>query len=245
MPATKNNVKDKIWFRYSFENLLAWLFLYLVIGPFLEGIPFIAPTMNVFFGAILLFAVTAMNRESKMLKPAVIIMALTFSFYLLDLFEVINFSTLGLLILKTAYYFILVFSFTKYIFAHKRVDVHLICAALCLYLFVGLLWGGLYHLLELIVPNSFSGILLENATTMKQAGHFNYFSFITMSTLGYGDITPQTHQAAALCQAQAILGQFISVVLIARLVGIQIAQEFSTEEEKLEKIVSREYEQAD
>ena len=74
--------------------------------------------------------------------------------------------------------------------------------------------------------------LLENADSQLSYGqHFNYFSFVTMTTLGYGDITPQTKSAAALCQAQAIIGQFFTVVLIARLVGIQVAQEFSCEKE--------------
>jgi hypothetical protein len=57
----------------------------------------------------------------------------------------------------------------------------------------------------------------------------NYFSFVTLSTLGYGDITPQTQGAAALCQVEAILGQFFTVALLARLVGIQVAQQFGKE----------------
>ena len=130
------------------------------------------------------------------------------------------------------YLSLLVYSFAKYIFSRKRVDGHLICAALCLYLILGVLWGGIYQLLETVVPRSFSGVLLENPASRESlAQHFNYFSFITMTTLGYGDITPQTKAAATLCQAQAIIGQFFTVVLIARLVGIQVAQEFSREKE--------------
>lgn len=48
---------------------------------------------------------------------------------------------------------------------------------------------------------------------------------MTLSTVGCGDITPQTMAATVLCQTEAILGQFFIVVLVARLVGIQIAQE--------------------
>ena len=48
-------------------------------------------------------------------------------------------------------------------------------------------------------------------------------------TLGYGDITPATRGAEALCQTEAIFGQFLTVVLVARLVGIQVAQESTTD----------------
>ncbi|HFQ90519.1 MAG TPA: two pore domain potassium channel family protein, partial [Desulfobulbus sp.] len=57
--------------------------------------------------------------------------------------------------------------------------------------------------------------------------HFQYFSFVTLTTLGYGDILPRTEGATALCQTEAIVGQFFMAVLVARLVGIRVAQEFS------------------
>lgn len=149
------------------------------------------------------------------------------------MFGIVNFSLQLLLIIRTIFYFVLVYSFIRYIFSRKLVDSQLICAALCAYLIIGLMWGGVYYLLESMVANSFSGTLLENAGSqlLTNSQQFNYFSFITLTTLGYGDITPQTNIAATLCQTEAIMGQFFTVVLIARLVGIQVAQEFSCEKE--------------
>jgi hypothetical protein len=84
--------------------------------------------------------------------------------------------------------------------------------------------------LEWWAPDSFAGGLLDQASRLDdKRNYLNYFSFVTLSTLGYGDITPQTHRAAALCQAEAILGQFFTVVLVARLVGLQVAQEGTRE----------------
>ena len=65
-----------------------------------------------------------------------------------------------------------------------------------------------------------------------KAYFLNYLSYITMTTLGYGDITPQTKTAVALCQAEAMLGQFFAMVLVARLVGIQVAQETANQEKE-------------
>ena len=101
-----------------------------------------------------------------------------------------------------------------------------LCAALCTYLVLGLFWGALFNLLEVMKPHSFGGGLMDAATSPHDKEYnLQYLSFVTLSTLGYGDITPQTRSAAALCQVEAILGQFFTVALVARLVGIQVAQE--------------------
>jgi hypothetical protein len=72
------------------------------------------------------------------------------------------------------------------------------------------------------------------ATWADRWQHFEYFSLVTLPTLGYGDILPQTPRAAALCQAEAVMGQFYMAVLVARLVGIQVSQEFSSSREDKE-----------
>lgn len=67
-------------------------------------------------------------------------------------------------------------------------------------------------------PGSYSGALLEKEPD-NLLHIYNYFSMVTLTTLGYGDITPQTPGAAALCQMEAIVGQFFTAVLVAWLVG--------------------------
>jgi len=78
-------------------------------------------------------------------------------------------------------------------------------------------------LLEELLPGSYGGGLLESVQ-----GHsvhiFNYFSMVTLTTLGYGDIIPQTAGAAALCQLEAIVGQFFTAVLVAWLMGMIISE---------------------
>jgi hypothetical protein len=108
----------------------------------------------------------------------------------------------------------------------RRVNGNVICAALCLYLIFGMLWGALFNVLESIQPGSFGGRLLDTATSARETtGYLYYLSYVTLSTLGYGDIVPLTRGATALCQSEAIVGQFLTVVMVARLVGIQVAQE--------------------
>jgi hypothetical protein len=80
-------------------------------------------------------------------------------------------------------------------------------------------WGLCFYLLEQAQPGSF--LIGEQQT---DPSHFIYYSFVTMSTLGYGDITPISSPARSLSVLTAVVGQFYIAVLIARLVGMHIAQ---------------------
>jgi len=221
--------REIVWSRYGFENLLLWLFLYLMIGPFLESIPYAHLVMNLFLTAVLFSAVYTLNRRSKMLSTSIALLAITLILLWLNTFRVIRFPPYIISLLIMLYLSTLVYSLARHLFAVRRVTANAICAALCLYLIIGLLWGALFALTESLAPGSFAGPLLSNAPTHVEKTYFlNYLSYITLTTLGYGDITPQTAGAVALCQAEAMLGQFFVVVLVARLVGIQVAQETAT-----------------
>ncbi len=106
----------------------------------------------------------------------------------------------------------------------KRVTVNVISAALVVYLVLGIIWALAYGLLESWHPGSVS---LKSGGGSIQRFDYLYFSFTTLTTLGYGDITPLTDRAYALTIVEAVIGQFYLAVLIASLVGRFIAQERS------------------
>ena len=164
--------------------------------------------------------------------PAIALMALTITLIWSDISGLLNISDKAIDCLLVLYLGLLVFSFSRYVFTARRIDLELISAALCLYLLLALLWGSVFMLLEECMPGSFAGSGLAHAGSAREKFHFfNYLSFITITTLGYGDITPQTPAAMAFCQIEAILGQFFTAVLVARLVGIQVAQSFTSKKE--------------
>mgnify|MGYP001828192220 CR=1 FL=1 len=214
------------WFQQGFKNLLVWFFVYLVIGPFLETVPYAEKILDLFLTVLLVSALAAMSESRKLMTVAsgillasVVLIWLRSSDVFAPKLDVSN-------MMLAAFLTLLAYSFSKYLFRIREVTPNAVCAALCLYLVVGMLWGALYAVLESIVPGSFSGSILTDAGSLRdKAHHLQYFSYVTLSTLGYGDITPQTRGAAALCQTEAILGQFLTVALVARLVGIQVAQE--------------------
>ncbi len=216
-------------FRYSFHNLLVWLLLYIIVSPFLHGVPGAKIIFSLFISLVLFFAVYAMERRERLFKLAVMLLGVSLVLLWLDVLNILDLPHMINTLTVLAYTGVLIYSFSKHVFRARVVDTRLICAALCLYLFLGTFWGYLYEILYSLHPGSFAGNILSSSASDVVAcrQHFQYFSFVTLTTLGYGDVVPKEAGAAALCASEAIMGQFFMAVLVARLVGIQVSQQFS------------------
>ena len=102
-----------------------------------------------------------------------------------------------------------------------ELDANRLVGAICVFLLLGMIWAFAYSLLELAVPDSFNG--LGAGTGPEFDSGWLYFSFVTLTTLGYGDITPATSLARTLAYVQAVAGQFYVAVLVAGLVSAYIS----------------------
>lgn len=100
-----------------------------------------------------------------------------------------------------------------------------VTGAIVAYLLIGLMWSFAFGLVELARPGSFDIpaemiATVESDPGQRPASVFVYYSYITLTTLGYGDITPVGHAARTLSWLEAVIGQLFVAVTIARLVGI-------------------------
>lgn len=109
-------------------------------------------------------------------------------------------------------------------FVSTRVDGALIIGSICLYLLLGLMWGFIYIAIDQLYPDSFNYDFLHIIEVYDPMPELMYFSMVTLTTLGYGDITPLSSPARAMATMQAVTGQIYLTVLVARLVGMHIAQ---------------------
>jgi hypothetical protein len=100
------------------------------------------------------------------------------------------------------------------------VDREIIYKAILLYLLAALMWAFLYTFLELVDPASFNIDLDQSKGYLLV---FQYYSFVTITTLGYGDITPVSEVAKAFSVLEAVCGQLYLVVVVAWLVGMHVA----------------------
>jgi len=99
----------------------------------------------------------------------------------------------------------------------RRIDAQHVYAALSAYLLAGFFCGVLYRAIESTWPGSFA---TAGTTTTFSIQNAIYFSFVTLATLGYGDIVPRTEVARGIAIVEAVAGQLYLAVLIARLVSL-------------------------
>ena len=101
-----------------------------------------------------------------------------------------------------------------------EVSTDVLCAGLCGYLLIGIFWAFAYRLVDSVSSGAFSFANAHPAVRPMQGFTAIYFSFITLSTVGYGDIIPVTPAARMLSMMEAMIGTFYVAVMIARLVAL-------------------------
>jgi hypothetical protein len=106
------------------------------------------------------------------------------------------------------------------VFAPGRVSVHRIVGAVALYLLMAVTFAGLYAILGTMMPHAFSGLALGDNPAL--ASNVIYFSFVTLTSVGYGDILPVHPVARSLCNVESVIGQLYPATLLARLVSLQL-----------------------
>ena len=104
----------------------------------------------------------------------------------------------------------------------RQVSSDTITGGICVYLLLAVLWALMFQLVEVFEPGSFG---LPDGAASPSLRDLLYFSMVTMTTLGYGDILPVSSPARALASGEAIFGQLFVAIFIARLVGLYAAQQ--------------------
>ena len=115
-----------------------------------------------------------------------------------------------------------VFAFQR-VLEDEYVDINRIAGAISIYMLIGLIWTSLYFFLSLLDPQSFNGLSDTSSAALKLHDTIYmdllYYSYVTLSTLGYGEITPASRAAQSLSYLEAICGIMYVAVLVSALVG--------------------------
>ena len=113
---------------------------------------------------------------------------------------------------------VIIWTVARAVFGPGRITYHRIVGAILLYLTIGLVFVALYTMVGAHSPNAFSGTTITARVSLPS--DLVYFSFTTLTTLGYGDIMPVHHIARSLSNVEAIIGQVYPATLLARLVSL-------------------------
>lgn len=216
---------DRLHQRFS-DPLLTVLTLMLslllfVIGPMQAAGAVSGQHFGYFFGLVLLPAVFLYSRNLLIAVPIAIAVALVATAALLD-FErsprtdfyldsaswLIAGLALGVVVVRA-------------VFGPGRVTYHRVVGAVLLYLIIGLTFVALYGFVGLAAPEAFTNLPPLHGD-FAVAGNLIYFSFVTLTTTGYGDIAPLHPYARSLANVEAIIGQIYPATLLARLVTLEL-----------------------
>jgi voltage-gated potassium channel len=129
---------------------------------------------------------------------------------------------LAYLLIMLVYFLLTAWAAARQVLFSGPVDANKIVGAVCVYLLLGLIWAVLYMVTLHLSSDSFSG--LSSGTSLRAMPDMVYFSFVTMTTLGYGDVVPQLPVARFLAYMEAVAGQFYVAVVVASLVSAYVAR---------------------
>lgn len=132
-------------------------------------------------------------------------------------------SSLDILLDATAWAtigLVLIWVVSRAVFGHGRVTYHRVIGAVLLYLTLGLTFVATYTFVGLLSPDAFRGMTVTDSPAL--ASDLIYFSFVTLTTIGYGDIVPVHPLARSLCNLEGIIGQLYPATLLARLVTLEL-----------------------
>lgn len=214
--------------RIPFTNICIGRFLFLLISiasvflirPFLEGYISLKILMDIFISFVMVSGLYAVSQKKGFLIIGLILFVPALLIHWGNYFaQVPTVNPVGITLELLFFIFVAVI-ILNHIFREKNVTADMIIGALCVYFLMGIIWAQGYDLLEMTSSGAFQNV--GEAETAMPA--FVYYSYVTLTTLGYGDITPVSPPARSLSMLEAITGQIYLTVLIARLVALHIAQ---------------------
>ncbi len=204
--------------------------LLLLLHPFLKG--GLVPTviLNLLVSAVCGAGVYAVSASRRHLSIALLIGLPWFVLTWVNLVVQPSSSLVVCIpaVFLTAFYLFTAAIIFKFVLSSARVGQNALFGALSVYLLVGGAFAMVYTVLEALLPGSFHIDPLLNPDGLLDTFDFMYLSFTTLTTLGFGDISPVTSQARMLTVFEAIVGVMYLAVIIGRLVGITIAQSSQT-----------------
>lgn len=208
--------------RNIFFALLISLVFAFTVTPFLQEKGIASQLLNVFLIIVLIFSVIIVSDTKTSFVIAIFLgIPMLVSNATAFLYTKEEYSTLVAFSSALFFTYVIVMLLRK-IFTVGVIDINIILGAVCVYFLIGVVWALLYSLVDAFLPGSYS--VSDKQVFSLDMNDFVYFSMVTLTTLGYGDITPVSASARSLAAMEALVGQIYLTVIIARLVGLHMQQ---------------------
>jgi len=223
-PTCQVAVRPGTW-RFSAVELLAALLILFVSSPFVEDLPRGDLIEASLLTLVMVSAVMAVGGRRQTLIVALFLVIPAIGAKWLHRLYPDLMPPFVYLVAAVTFFGYVVAQLLRFILRAARVDTNVLCAGIAGYLMLGLLWMPAYALVARLNPAAFD--FASGSSTAASMDGFNafYFSFITLCTVGYGDVTPVSRVARMLAVTEAIVGIFYVAVLISRLVAIHASNQ--------------------
>jgi len=209
-----------------FIYIIFAIMLVLLVNPFIRPLGLIGHLSSTLFLAMIPLASAYALTEDR--RKTMIILLIAAPFVILDGLNV-YFTSRVLMVVAVSFatilYFYIVSLLVKNLLSVRVVTANLIYCAISIYLLIGIMWAGIYNIVEGISPGSFSGT--------SEPVDLIYFSFVTLTTVGFGDVVPLSVFGKRLAIFEAAMGSIYMAVIIAMIVGrymlMQLKQDSESE----------------
>lgn len=211
---------------------LILLFLALFLGPFLDS-PQVRLLTSLFFSLLMVSGIVNISRRPSIRCVAGMVacsaIALRWLTHVRPTPETLRWGSLASLIYMIMLSMVILY---KVFMDDKPVTANRVKGAVAAYLLFGITWSVLYGFLDQVLPNAFNLPQAAGDYGPARQEVFVYYSFITLTTVGYGDISPTHDVSRMFAVMEALVGQLYPATLLARLVSLAITQQQETTRDK-------------
>lgn len=188
-----------------------------LIYPLSAGAGIRPAIFNIYFSALFVFGVFSHGGRTWPRRLILLFGATTLATGLANAYAPPSpYLGLALYLSVIPYHGVMIWTLVRFTFSGQKVLTETVLAATTLYLVIGSVFTAIYGVIEWIVPGSFT----TPAGGPVEWQEMLYFSFVTLTTLGFGDITPAKYHAQAFVTFEAVVGVLYTVILLSRLVGL-------------------------
>lgn len=219
----------------NFVYLLGGLLLLFLLTPSLHifsvsgaavEVNLLRSSLLVAFCLFTLVSVWSLYREGVIFRIGLGLAALNIAIALTALIIPFRLVEICAVILVIVFSVLSCFVAGRHVFSLRETDANSLTGAVCVYMLLGLIWALIYEAMAYIWPvGAFQGLSFSD--NIMQFDSFLYFSFVTLTTAGYGDITPLNPLVRTIAYLEMITGQFYMAILVSGLVAHFIGQRIS------------------
>lgn len=197
-------------------NLLFWILVILAIYPYLNDTRQGSIVLALGSTLVMLAALFAAQAHRRNPWVARIMGIVYFVIMWIDVFTARGAIDAVAVLASILFYVTVIVAILRDVLSHRTVVKNTLSGAVCVYLLLGFAWSGAYWLVEFLQPGAYR---FPDGVEVLRWTDFLYFSYTTLTTLGYGDITPLDDHARSLTSLEAICGAMYVALLISRLVA--------------------------